>query len=81
MGFQDLRVRSIRTKLLGLVAGVSLLVAACSTVYHSWSSNDLMREQIVKRGRYIASNLAYNSKYGVSNTASPALTDPPGESI
>ena len=28
-------------------------------------SRQLLREQMVKRGRYIAQNLAYNAEYGV----------------
>ena len=56
---------SIRKKLLFLVSFVALAVGAGSAVWSSASSGHLLREQMVKRGRYIAANLAYNSKYGV----------------
>jgi len=56
---------SIRKKLLALVAGVALLVGAFSALYSSLSNRQVLRDQMVKRGRYIAANLAYNSKYGV----------------
>src|SRR4029453_12939513 len=38
------------------------------------ASQGLLREQMVKRGRYIASNLAFNSKYGVLTEDKPLLT-------
>src|SRR6185503_16071770 len=56
---------SIRKKLLALVAGVALLVGAFSALYSSLSNRQVLRDQMVKRGRYIAANLAYNSKYGL----------------
>ena len=56
---------SIRKKLLALVSFVALAVGGVSAVWSSVSSGHLLREQMVKRGRYIAANLAYNSKYGV----------------
>ena len=34
----------------------------------------MLRDQLVKRGRYIAANLAYNSKYGVLTEDKPLLT-------
>ena len=67
-------VRSIRTKLLLLVAGVALVVGGVSAVYDLVASEGLLREQMVKRGRYIAANLAYNSKYGVLTEDKPLLT-------
>ena len=70
----DLRTLSIRTKLLLLVAGVALLVGTVSAVYSSVSSGRVLREQMVKRGAYIAGNLAYNSKYGVLTEDRPLLT-------
>src|SRR5438093_2694242 len=70
----DLRTLSIRTKLLLLVAGVALLVGTVSAVYSSVSSGHVLREQMVKRGTYIAGNLAYNSKYGVLTEDRPLLT-------
>jgi hypothetical protein len=70
----DLRTLSIRTKLLLLVAGVAFLVGTVSAVYSSVSSGRMLREQMVKRGMYIAGNLAYNSKYGVLTKDRPLLT-------
>src|SRR5437867_12496186 len=70
----DLRTLSIRTKLLLLVAGVALLVGSVSALYSSVSSGQLLREQMVKRGMYIAGNLAYNGKYGVLTEDRPLLT-------
>ena len=70
----DLRTLSIRTKLLLLVAGVAFLVGTVSAVYSSVSGGRVLREQMVKRGMYIASNLAYNSKYGVLTEDRPLLT-------
>ena len=57
--------RSVRVKLLLLVAGVALLVGLISAAFQLLMNRQLLREQMVKRGRYIAQNLAYNAKYGV----------------
>ena len=70
----DLRTLSIRTKLLLLVAGVAFLVGTVSALYSSVSGGQVLREQMVKRGTYIAGNLAYNSKYGVLTEDRPLLT-------
>jgi hypothetical protein len=67
-------IRSIRTKFLLLVAGVALLVGAVSAGFELLMSGALLREQVVKRGRYIAQNLSYNSKYGVLTEDKPLLT-------
>jgi methyl-accepting chemotaxis protein len=67
-------IRSIRAKFLLLVAGVALLVGVFSAGFELYSSGTLLREQMVKRGRYIAQNLAYNSKYGVLTEDKPLLT-------
>src|SRR4249919_3618609 len=67
-------VRSIRTKFLLLVAGVATVVGFVSVVYDLLGSQELLREQMVKRGRYIATNLAFNSKYGVLTEDKPLLT-------
>ena len=67
-------IRSIRTKFLLLVAGVALLVGAVSAGFELFMSGRLLREQMAKRGRYIAQNLAYNSKYGVLTEDKPLLT-------
>ena len=68
-----MRLRSIRGKLVALVALVALVVSGVSTIYDVVSSGVMLREQMVKRGRYIASNLAYNSKYGVLTEDRPLL--------
>jgi methyl-accepting chemotaxis protein len=80
------RLQSIRTKLLLLVAGVAFLVGTVSAIFSSLNTRLVIREEMVKRGRYIASNLAYNSKYGVLTEDKLLLTQllegamPPGES-
>ena len=56
---------SIRTKLLTLVVGVALLMGGASAVYSFVRTNALLREEVVKRGRYIAQNLALNSYFGI----------------
>ena len=53
-----LGMSSIRGKLVILVAGVALLVSGLSGVYDLLGSGVILREQMVKRGRYIVSNLA-----------------------
>src|SRR6185295_2499691 len=67
-------LRSVRTKFILLVAAVALVVAGVSVNYDLWSSGGQLREQVVLRGRYIASNLAFNSKYGVLTEDKPLLT-------
>jgi methyl-accepting chemotaxis protein len=67
-------IRSIRTKFLLLVAGVALIVGVVSAGFELWLGRQLLREQMAKRGRYIAQNLAYNSKYGVLTEDKPLLT-------
>jgi methyl-accepting chemotaxis protein len=69
-----MRIRSLRAKLLVLVAGVALAVGVLSASFQLVRSRQLLREQVEKRGRYIASNLAYNSKYGVLTEDKPLLT-------
>src|SRR2546426_608410 len=66
-------LKSVRTKFILLVAGVALVVAGVSVIYDLKSSGDQLREQVVLRGRYIASNLAFNSKYGVLTEDKPLL--------
>src|SRR5512143_673045 len=65
---------SIRTKFMGLVAGVAFIVTAASTFYAYWNTGQLLREQVLRRGHYIAENLAYNAKYGVLTEDKPLLT-------
>src|SRR5262249_8729554 len=67
-------LRSIRSKLVLLVVLVAAIVGGVSAIYDLRSSNITLREQMVKRGRYIATNLAYNSKYGVLTEDKPLLT-------
>ena len=69
-----LGMSSIRSKLVILVAGVALLVSGLSAIYNLLGSGVILREQMAKRGRYIVSNLAYNSKYGVLTEDKPLLT-------
>ena len=67
-------IRSIRTKLVGLVAVIALIVGVASAIYSSTSSRNVLEDQVAKRGHYIASNLAYNSKYGVLTEDRPLLS-------
>src|SRR5881396_690936 len=67
-------LRSVRTKFILLVAGVALVVAGVSVIYDLRASQGQLREQVVLRGLYIASNLAFNSKYGVLTEDKPLLT-------
>ena len=69
-----MRLTSIRTKFLLLVVGVALLVNLVSAGYAYFTTERLLRDQMVRRGHYIASNLAYNSKYGVLTEDKPLLT-------
>ena len=56
------------------MAGVAFLVGVFSAGFELFMSGVLLREQMAKRGRYIAQNLAYNSKYGVLTEDKPLLT-------
>jgi methyl-accepting chemotaxis protein len=60
-----LQFRSIRTKLLLLVAGVALFMGMVSAFFFSLKTNRLLNDQVNKQGAYIAANLANNSEYGV----------------
>jgi methyl-accepting chemotaxis protein len=64
---------SIRSKLMLLVMGVAFLVGGVSAVWDLVQSERLLHDELVKRGRYVASNLAYNSKYGVLTEDKPLL--------
>jgi methyl-accepting chemotaxis protein len=68
------RISSIRKKFLLLVAGVAALVGTGSALFDWINSDTMLRDQMNKRGRYIAGNLAYNSKYGVLTEDKPLLT-------
>jgi methyl-accepting chemotaxis protein len=60
-----LQFRSIRTKLLLLVAGVALFMGTISAAFFAWKTTALLSAQVNKQGSYIAANLANNSEYGV----------------
>jgi methyl-accepting chemotaxis protein len=65
---------SIRTKLLYVVGGVALLVGTSSAFLSYRANGNLLNDQIKRRGRYIATNLAFNSQYGVLTEDRPLLT-------
>ena len=67
--------KSIRTKLLLLVAGIAVAVGAAAVVYDVVAGGGAIRDQLEKRGRYIASNLAFNARYGVLTEDRPALVN------
>ena len=69
-----INTKSIRTKMLGLLAFIALVVGGVSVVYDLRAGGALIRDEIVKRGRYVASNLAFNAKYGVLTEDKPLLT-------
>ena len=68
-----INTRSIRTKALLLVAGIAIVVGVVSGVFDAMASGAALTDQLVKRGRYIASNLAFNAKYGVLTEDRPQL--------
>jgi methyl-accepting chemotaxis protein len=68
-----LSVRSVSTKLTLLGASFAIVVGLTSVVYDYIAGQRLMRQEMLKRGRYIAGNLAYNSKYGVLTEDKPLL--------
>src|SRR5512143_8100 len=68
-----INTKSVRTKLLGLLAFIALAVGGVSVVYDLVAGEAVIRDQVVKRGRYMASNLAFNSKYGVLTEDRPLL--------
>jgi hypothetical protein len=50
-------------------------MAPSAVLYAGGDSDDKVREQVIKRGKYIAANLAYNSDYGVLIEDPTQLTD------
>jgi methyl-accepting chemotaxis protein len=68
-----LKQLSVRTKLLGLVAGVAMLVGAVSAVFSSLSSERLLRSELIKRGRFITDNLAKNGVYVITTEDKESL--------
>jgi methyl-accepting chemotaxis protein len=69
-----INIKSVRTKMLGLLAFIALGVGGVSVLYDLRAGGGLIRDEIVKRGRYVASNLAFNAKYGVLTEDKPLLT-------
>jgi methyl-accepting chemotaxis protein len=57
--------KSIRAKILSLLTLTAFVITGVSLAYDLVAGGRAIREQIVKRGRYVASNLAFNAKYGV----------------
>ena len=69
-----LNTRSVRSKLLGLLAVIALRGRRPGRHLRPRRlSRSLLREQVVRRGRYIATNLAFNAKYGVLTEDKPLL--------
>ena len=48
-----LNTKSIRTKMLGLLAFIALVVGGLSVLYDLRAGGGLIRDEIVKRGRYV----------------------------
>lgn len=69
-----MRIRSVHARLLVLVAGVALGVGGLSATLQLVDSLRVLRAQVLKRGRCVASNLADSSKYGVLKKDKPLLT-------
>ena len=65
--------KSIRSKLLALLAIIALVVATIAVLNDLRSGETLLEEQIAKRGRYVASNLAITAEYGVLTDDRPLL--------
>jgi methyl-accepting chemotaxis protein len=66
--------KSIRARFLGLLTLTAVVITLVSVVYDFVAGGAAIRDQIVKRGRYVASNLAFNAKYGVLTEDRPLLT-------
>ena len=69
-----INTKSIRTKFLLLLTLTAVVITGVSMVYDLVAGEAVIRDQIVKRGRYVASNLAFNAKYGVLTEDKPLLT-------
>ena len=65
--------KSIRAKFLALLTLTAAVITGVSLVYDLVAGEAVLRDQIVKRGRYVASNLAFNAKYGVLTEDKPLL--------
>jgi len=69
-----INTKSIRTKFLLLLTLTAVVITGVSMIYDLVAGGAAIRDQIVKRGRYVASNLAFNAKYGVLTEDKPLLT-------
>jgi hypothetical protein len=65
--------KSIRTKVLLLLSLTAVVITGVSMIYDLVAGGSAIRDQIAKRGRYVASNLAFNAKYGVLTEDTPLL--------
>jgi methyl-accepting chemotaxis protein len=65
---------SIRARFVALIAGIALAVNVVSALYSYVNTGQVLREQVERRGHYVAENLAYNAKYGVLTEDKPLLT-------
>jgi methyl-accepting chemotaxis protein len=64
---------SIRTKAILLVAAIAITVGVVAVAYDFVATGRALTDEVSKRGRYIASNLAFNAKYGVLTEDRPLL--------
>jgi methyl-accepting chemotaxis protein len=69
-----INTKSIRAKFLALLTLTAVTITGVSVMYDLIAGGAAIRGQIVKRGRYVASNLAFNAKYGVLTEDKPLLT-------
>jgi methyl-accepting chemotaxis protein len=70
-----INARSIRAKFLGLLTLTAVVITGVSVVYDLVAGGEVIRDQIVKRGRYVAGNLAFNARYGVLTEDKPLLAE------
>ncbi len=64
---------SIRSRLMLLAGGIALLVGGVSAIWNVRASQSVLRDELRKRGAFIAGNLAYNVQYGVLTEDKPLL--------
>ncbi len=69
-----INTKSIRARFLALLTLTAVVITAVSVIYDLVAGGAAIRDQIEKRGRYVASNLAFNAKYGVLTEDKPLLT-------
>jgi methyl-accepting chemotaxis protein len=70
-----INAKSIRAKFLGLLTLTAVVITGVSVIYDIVAGGAAIRDQIVRRGRYVASNLAFNAKYGVLTEDKPLLRE------